>query len=204
MDANTSQRISNFLLPKKGIWVSITVSQLIYIFFLHKNNLNLDNSGIIARLLKKKQLISVVGIWRKIRQFSANCGKPKISSAITRIEEIQNYFLLLVQRSRYSDRLQTGRPKGRSSSPGRSKIRPSPRRLNRFWGPPSLLSNGYRGALSLRVKWPGRKADQSPPIICQQHVDLYIHFHIRLHGVVLNLLITGTTLPYLTPGRIRR
>jgi hypothetical protein len=27
-------------------------------------------------------------------------------------------------------------------------------------------------------------------------VDLYIHFPIRLHGVVLNKLSTGTTLPY--------
>jgi hypothetical protein len=28
-------------------------------------------------------------------------------------------------------------------------------------------------------------------------VDLYIHSHIRLHGVVLNSLSTGTTLPYI-------
>jgi hypothetical protein len=29
-------------------------------------------------------------------------------------------------------------------------------------------------------------------------MDLYIHSHIRLHGVVLNLLGTGTTLPFIT------
>jgi hypothetical protein len=28
-------------------------------------------------------------------------------------------------------------------------------------------------------------------------VDLYIHSSIRLHGVMLNLLSTGTTLPFL-------
>jgi hypothetical protein len=38
----------------------------------------------------------------------------------------------------------------------------SPPRPERLWGPPSLLSNGYRGALSLRVKQPGREADHSP------------------------------------------
>jgi len=33
----------------------------------------------------------------------------------------------------------------------------------RLWGPPSLLSNGYQGALSLGVERPGRAADHSPP-----------------------------------------
>jgi hypothetical protein len=37
---------------------------------------------------------------------------------------------------------------------------PCPERL---WGPPSLLSNGYQGVLSLGVKRPGREADHSPP-----------------------------------------
>jgi hypothetical protein len=32
--------------------------------------------------------------------------------------------------------------------PVRSRIFSSPRRPDRLWGPPSLLSNGYRGALS--------------------------------------------------------
>jgi hypothetical protein len=30
----------------------------------------------------------------------------------------------------------------------------------------------------------------------QEYVDLYVHFPTRLHGVVLNQLRTGTTLPY--------
>jgi hypothetical protein len=31
-------------------------------------------------------------------------------------------------------------------------------------------------------------------------VDLYIHSPIRLHGVMINLLSTGTTLPFLLVG----
>jgi hypothetical protein len=38
-----------------------------------------------------------------------------------------------------------------------------PPRPERLWGPPSLLSNGVPGALSLGVKRPGREADHSPP-----------------------------------------
>jgi hypothetical protein len=32
-----------------------------------------------------------------------------------------------------------------------------------LWGPPSLLSNWYWGALSPGVKWPGRETDHLPP-----------------------------------------
>jgi hypothetical protein len=34
---------------------------------------------------------------------------------------------------------------------------------DRFWGSPSLVSNGLSGSLSLGVKRPGREADRSPP-----------------------------------------
>jgi hypothetical protein len=34
-------------------------------------------------------------------------------------------------------------------------------RSDRFWGPPSLLSNGYRGALSTGVKDQKRETDHS-------------------------------------------
>jgi hypothetical protein len=37
------------------------------------------------------------------------------------------------------------------------------RRPDRLWGPPNLLCNGYRGALSPGVKRQGREADHSPP-----------------------------------------
>jgi hypothetical protein len=52
------------------------------------------------------------------------------------------------------------------------------------------------GALSLRVKRPGREADHSPPSSAEvkEWVELYLHSPIRFHGVVLSWN-TGTTLP---------
>jgi hypothetical protein len=38
----------------------------------------------------------------------------------------------------------------------------SPRRSDRFWGPPNFLPNGYRGIFP-RVKRPRREADHPPP-----------------------------------------
>jgi hypothetical protein len=45
------------------------------------------------------------------------------------------------------------------------RIFSSPSRPDRLWGPPNLLSNGYRGPgnLSPAVKRPVREADHSPP-----------------------------------------
>jgi hypothetical protein len=42
------------------------------------------------------------------------------------------------------------------------------------------------GALSLRVKRPGREADHSPPSSAEveECVELYLHSPIRIHGVV--------------------
>jgi hypothetical protein len=44
-----------------------------------------------------------------------------------------------------------------------ARIFPSPRRPHRLCGPPNLVSNGYRGALSLAVKRLRCEADPSPP-----------------------------------------
>jgi hypothetical protein len=52
---------------------------------------------------------------------------------------------------------------GRGSIPGRARFYWFPQRPDRLGGPPSLLSNGYREALSLEVRWPAREADHSPP-----------------------------------------
>jgi hypothetical protein len=51
----------------------------------------------------------------------------------------------LRQRSRYSDWLRAGRPRGRGSSPGKVKNVYFSISSRPFWGPPSLLSNGYQG-----------------------------------------------------------
>jgi hypothetical protein len=64
----------------------------------------------------------------------------------------------------------------------------SPPRSDRLWDPPSLLSNGYRGAPSPKVKLPGREADNSPP--SNAEVKNKWSFNatppIRLHDVVLS------------------
>jgi hypothetical protein len=60
----------------------------------------------------------------------------------------------------------------------------SPQCPDRLWGPPSL--QWVLGALSLGVKWPGREADLSSPSSAP----------ICVHGILLNLLSTGTTLTF--------
>ena len=47
--------------------------------------------------------------------------------------------------------------------PAVSRILFSPRRRDRLWGLPSLLSNGYLGALYLGVKQSWHEADHLPP-----------------------------------------
>jgi hypothetical protein len=75
---------------------------------------------------------------------------------------------------------------GRGSFPGRGKrFVSSPQRPDRLWGPPSHLTNGYRGAFSLVVKRPGSKADYSPPSSVEIKNDGAIPpFAIHLHGVL--------------------
>jgi hypothetical protein len=51
-------------------------------------------------------------------------------------------------------------------------------------------------ALSLGVKRLGSEADRSIPRRGEENVDLYIHFPIRLHGVIFNYSSTGTTLSF--------
>jgi hypothetical protein len=56
-----------------------------------------------------------------------------------------------------------------------SRIFSSPRRPDRIWGPPSLLSNRYRGGgLSPGVKRQERDADQPPPANAEVK-NMWIH-----------------------------
>jgi hypothetical protein len=72
----------------------------------------------------------------------------------------RNYFYRIDSVS-MATRLRAGRSGFWGSIPGMGcEFLSSPPCPDRFWGPPSLLSNGYRG-LSLGVKRPGHEADHS-------------------------------------------
>jgi hypothetical protein len=64
----------------------------------------------------------------------------------------------------------------------------SPPRPERFWSPPSLLSNGYREALPLGAKGPRREANHSPPSSAEvKNAWSYTSTPpTRLYGVVLS------------------
>jgi hypothetical protein len=87
----------------------------------------------------------------------------------------------------------TGRTRGRSSSPGRVKNVLFSKSSRPVLGPTQPPIQWVLGVLSPGVKRPGREADHSPPnwFRSQENVGLYIHYPIRLHGVVLNCLGTG-------------
>jgi hypothetical protein len=65
--------------------------------------------------------------------------------------------------SRYSDWLQAGRPKGRSSNPGKVKNFPLSTWSKPALGPIQPPIQWIPGHLSLGVTWPGSEADHSPP-----------------------------------------
>jgi hypothetical protein len=68
-------------------------------------------------------------------------------------------------------------------------------------GPTQPLIQWVQGALSLRVKRPGREADHLPPSITEvkECVEPFLHSPIRLHGVVLSLSkSTGTNCNFAT------
>jgi hypothetical protein len=78
--------------------------------------------------------------------------------------------------------------------PMRTRIFNSPYRPDRLRGPPNLLSNGYRELLP----WGKATGPWSWPLVwssAEAKKTWSIHpLHIRLHGVVLSQLSTGTTL----------
>jgi hypothetical protein len=90
-------------------------------------------------------------------------------------------------RNRYSDWLWAGRPRGRSSSPGRVKIVTSPTVQTGSGVHSTSYTMGTGGSFP-GVKRTGHEAHRSPPTSAEvkKNVDLCIHSPIRLHGVVLN------------------
>jgi hypothetical protein len=94
--------------------------------------------------------------------------------------------------SRYSDQLRTGRP---GFDYWLCKTFSSPQRPDRIWGPPSLLSVGYRWL------FPWGKSGWGVNLITHLHLvprsrklELYLHSQICLHGIVLNSLSTRRAL----------
>jgi hypothetical protein len=68
---------------------------------------------------------------------------PDSSRSILMLMWDTDPLLELRELSRYSDWLRAGPPRGRNSSPGKSRIFTSPFRPYWFWGPLSLLCNAY-------------------------------------------------------------
>jgi hypothetical protein len=91
-------------------------------------------------------------------------------------------------RSRYSDWLRAGRPRGRSSSPGMIKNLLSSKSSRPALGFTQTPIQWVAGALSPGVKRPGHEADYSLPTSVggTKNINLYIHSPIHLQGVVLN------------------
>jgi hypothetical protein len=88
----------------------------------------------------------------------------------------------------------------RSSSPGRLKNFLFSTSSTLTLGSTQLPIQWVPGALSLGGKAAGgvKLYTHLQLVLRSRNMDLYIHFPLRLHGVALNWLSTGTTLPYLT------
>jgi hypothetical protein len=86
---------------------------------------------------------------------------------------------------------------GRGSVPGRgTRFFFLSHRPDRFWDPPSLLSNMYWGLFPRsRSGWGVKLIIYLHPMSRSRMVELHLHSPIRLRVMMLNWLSTGTTLP---------
>jgi hypothetical protein len=76
---------------------------------------------------------------------------------------------------------------GPGSIPGMERFLSSPQRPEQLWGPPSPLSNGYRGLYPTGYSSRGVKLTTHLHLVpMSRMVQLYLHFPICLHGRVLN------------------
>jgi hypothetical protein len=110
-----------------------------------------------AHWLVRLQAACVVSVASRCKP-SGSCSSNSWKSCVLVLEPEQ-----LSQSSRW---LQARRPRGR--------LCPL-QRPDRFWGPPNLLSNGYRRPFSSGLRRSGRKADHPPPTIAQSRKRGSIH-----------------------------
>jgi hypothetical protein len=102
---------------KLGLWVWIPINAWLYVRVCY--------------------LVYVEALrWAEPYQMSETFKFPVMDSQLEHVTE---------PKPKHSDWLWAGRQSGRSSSPGRVKSSFSPRRRDRLWCPPSLLTNGYGG-----------------------------------------------------------
>jgi hypothetical protein len=101
---------------------------------------------------------------------------------------VLNYLQVGLICSRYSEGLQAVRPRNQSSSPGRVKNFLFSTSSILVLGPTQPFVQWVPGALSPRLKRPGREVDQSPATTAEMKgVWIYTSTPpIRIHSVVLN------------------
>jgi hypothetical protein len=123
----------------------------------------------------------ISGLRAKWTQSHPTPRKKKLS---VRMEKKYNLLFYCSCRSRYSDWLRTGRPRGRSWSPGGGK--------NILFYPSSRPSLGFTkspvqwvpGALFPGLKRPGREADHSPPTSAEVK-NMWIYTSIPSHAFMM-------------------
>jgi hypothetical protein len=100
------------------------------------------------------------------RRFFSLCCPVKVGSSrqFIRLSRSSTSYIegIPIPKSRRQDTV-AGIETGYELVPVRSRIFSTPRRPDRFWGPPSLLSNEYRGPFPPGMKRPGFEAEHSPP-----------------------------------------
>jgi hypothetical protein len=122
--------------------------------------------------------------------------KTRYSEFIRQLEALLTYFSNCTRRVAQTSGhgLHDGRVGVRV--PVGSRIFTSPCRPDRLLGLPSLLCKGT-GDFFPRMKRYGREADHLSPTSAEvKTMRIYTSTPIRLHGVVLNQLSTGTTVPF--------
>jgi hypothetical protein len=83
-----------------------------------------------------------------------------------------------------------------------SRIFSTPKRSDRFWGPPSLLSNAYR-VFYPGVKMPVREADHSPPTSAEvKKAWIYIFTPPHMPSWRSAELVTGDNFTFLPKPKI--